>query len=89
MGLDEELEITVVIQLMVLGTEGGLPAEHGLLGRTRGYRSHGILFLFLRYGTQDQAKGQRKDCVFLGVLRDFGILMKTLSHYSESAKLFE
>ena len=23
-------------QLMVLGTEGGLSAEHGLLGRTRG-----------------------------------------------------
>ena len=36
-------------QLMVLGTEGGLPAEHGFLGRTRCYLSHGLLYLFLRY----------------------------------------
>ena len=43
-------------QLMVLGTMGGLPAEHGLLGRTGGYLSHGLLFLFLRYSTPDQAK---------------------------------
>ena len=42
---------------MVLGTVGGLPAEHGLLGRTGGYLSHGLLFLFLRYGTPDWAKG--------------------------------
>ena len=35
-------------QLMVLGTEGGLLAEHGLLRRTRGYLSHGLLFLFLQ-----------------------------------------
>ena len=69
-------------QLMVLGTKGGLPAEHGLLGRTRGYQSHGLLFLFLRYGTPDWAKGGRKDCVFVGVLRGFGILVQTLSHYS-------
>ena len=66
---------------MVLGTEGGLPAEHGLLGRTGGYLSHGLLFLFLRYGTPDQAKGGRKHWVclwvFEGVLRDLGILMKT------------
>ena len=69
-------------QLMVLGTEGGLPAEHGLLGRTRGYLSHGLLFLFLRYGTPDWAKGGKAVlCVFVGVLRNFGILMKTLSHY--------
>ena len=66
---------------MVLGTEGGLSAEHGLLGRTGSYLSHRPLFLLLRYGTPDQAKGGRKDCVFVGILRDFGILMKTLSHY--------
>ena len=66
---------------MVLGTEGGLPAEPGLLGRTRGYLSHGLLFLFLRYSTPDWEKQGRKDCVFVGILRDFGILMKK-NHYS-------
>ena len=45
-------------QLMVLGTEGGLPAEHRLLGRTGGYLSHGLLFLFLRYSTPDWAEGE-------------------------------
>ena len=52
-------------QLMVLGTLGGLTAEHGLLGRTGGYLSHRLLFLFLRYGTLDWEKGGRKDCVCL------------------------
>ena len=52
---------------MVLGTEGGLPAEHRFLGRTRGYLSHGLLFLFLRYGTPDWAKGGRKNSVSLWV----------------------
>ena len=33
-------------QLMMLGTKEGLPAKHGLLGRTRGYLSHGLIFLF-------------------------------------------
>ena len=69
-------------QLMVLGTEGGLPAGLRLLGRTGGYLSHRILFLFLRYGTQEWVKGKEGLCVFVGVLRDFGILMKALSHYS-------
>ena len=69
---------------MVLGTEGGLRAEHGLLGRTGGYLSHRFLFLFLRNGAPDWAKGEKKDCVSVGVLRDFGMLMKTLSHYSKS-----
>ena len=54
-------------QLMALGTEGGLSAEHGLQGRTGGYLSHGLLFLFLRYGTPDWAKRGRKDCVHLWV----------------------
>ena len=67
---------------MVLGTEGDLPAEHGLLGRTGSSLNHRPLIFFLRYSTLDQAKGGRKDCVFVGVVRDFGILMKTLSHYS-------
>ena len=71
-------------QPMVLGTAGVVPAEHGLLGRARGYLSHGLLFLFLRHDPPGWEKGGRKDCVFVGILRDFGILMKTLSHYSKS-----
>ena len=75
---------------MVLGTEGVLPAEQRLLGRARGYLSHGLLFLFLRYGTPDWEKeGKEGLCVFVGVLRDFGILMKTLSHYSYVCITFE
>ena len=54
-----------MIQLMVLGTEGGLPAEHRLLGGTRGHLSHRLLFLFLRYCTPDWAKGEgRTVCVY-------------------------
>ena len=52
--------------VMALGTAGGLPAEQGLLGRTRGHLSHGLLFLFLmRY--PDWAERGRKDCVRLWV----------------------
>ena len=69
---------------MVLGTTGGLPAEDRLRGRTGVYLSHELLFLLLRYGTPNGAKGGRKDCVFVGVFRDFGILIKTLSQYSKS-----
>ena len=67
-------------QLMVLGTEGGLPAEHRLLGRTGGYLNHRPLFLFLRYSTLDQTKGGRKDSVcgcFKG-LWDFNEDIKSL-----------
>ena len=52
-------------QLMVLGITGGLPVEHELLGRTWDYKSHVLLFLFLRYGPPDWAKSGRKDCVCL------------------------
>ena len=44
-------------QLMVPETKGCPPAKHPLLGRTGGYLSHGLIFLFLRYGTPDWAKG--------------------------------
>ena len=68
MSLDWELEITVT-QLMVLGTKSGLPAEFGLLGRTGGYLSHGLLFLpeILTPDWPDWAKGGRKDCLCLWV----------------------
>ena len=42
----------------------------------RGCPNHGLL-LFLGYGTLDWAKGKRKDCAFVGILKDFGISMKT------------
>ena len=29
-------------------------------------------------------RGRRKDCASVGILKDFSILMKTLSHYSKS-----
>ena len=32
-----------------------------------GSLNHGLLLLFLRYGTPDWAKGRRKDCVHLWV----------------------
>ena len=48
-----------------------------------GSLNHGLL-LFLRYGTPDWAKGRGKDCTFVGILKNFSILMKTLSHYSKS-----
>ena len=28
-------------------------------------------------------KGRRKDCAFVGILKGFSILMKTLNHYSK------
>ena len=34
-------------------------------------------------------RGRRKACVFVDILKDFSILMKTLSHYSKSVYLFE
>ena len=70
---------------MVLGTTGGLPAKHGMTDEL-GEVSYGLLFFFLRYSTQDwpaRAKGEgRTVCVFVGIVRDIGILMKILSHYS-------
>ena len=66
---------------MVLGTEGGLSAEHGLLGRTGGYLSYGLPISFPEIGYPGPGKGGKEGlCVFVGVLRDFGILMKTLSN---------
>ena len=36
---------------------------------TEGLLNHGLLLLFLRYGTLDWAKGRRKDCVRLWVFQ--------------------
>ena len=44
-------------------------------------KDHRLLFLFLRYGIPDWAEEEGKT-VFVGILKDFGISMKTWSHYS-------
>ena len=62
----------------------GLTGDHG--GDTAdgaGSLNHGLLLLFLRYGTPDWAQGEGKTAS-VGILEDFSILMKTLSHYSKS-----
>ena len=59
----------MVTQLMVLDLRGCLNLR--------------LLLLFLRYGTPDWAKGEGL-CVSVVILKDFSILMKTLSHYSKS-----
>ena len=63
-------------------------AEWGPLGSNTadGARSlnHGLLLLFLRYGTRTLQREKEGLCVSVGILKDFSILMKTLSHYSES-----
>ena len=63
----------------------GLTGDHG--GDTAdgaGSLNHGLLLLFLRYGTPDWAEGRRKNCVSVCIPKDFSILLKTLSHYSKS-----
>ena len=38
-----------------------------------GCLNHGLLLLFLRYCIPDWAKGRRKDCAFVDILKDFSI----------------
>ena len=50
-----------------------------------GNLNHGLLPLFLRYGTPPTGQREREGlCASVGVLEDFNILLKTLSHYSKS-----
>ena len=80
MGFDSELEIPAT-QLMVLGTVGGLSAELGLLGRTRAYLSHRLIFLFLRYGISDWARREGRTvcvCGYFTRLWDFNEDVKSL-----------
>ena len=63
----------------------GLTGDHG--GDTAdGARSlnHRLLLLFLRYGIPDWAEREGRTSASAGILKDFSILMKTLSHYSKS-----
>ena len=64
--------------LVEWGPHGGNTAD--------GARSlnHGLLLLFLRYGTPGQGRGRGKECASVGILKDFSILLKTFSHYSKS-----
>ena len=48
-----------------------------------GSLNHRLLLLSLRHGTPNWAEGEGRT-VHLGVLKDFSILLKTLSHYSKS-----
>ena len=63
-------------------------AEWGPCGgdTTDGARSlnHELLLLFLRYGIQTGQREKEGLCASVGILKDFSILMKTLSHYSKS-----
>ena len=80
MGLGRELEIPAT-QLMVLGTTRGLPAEHRLLGRTRGYLSYGLIFLFLRYTTRTGQRGEGRTVFVCGCFKglwDFNEDIKSL-----------
>ena len=44
-----------------------------------------LLLLFLRYRNPELGKGEKEGlCAFVGILKNFSILMKTLSHYSKS-----
>ena len=49
-----------------------------------GSLNHRLLLLFLRYGTLTGQREKEGLCAFVGILKDFSILMKTLSHYSKS-----
>ena len=44
----------------------------------RGCLNHGLLLLFLRYGTPDWAKRRREDFVSVGILKDFSIFSEDI-----------
>ena len=74
---------------MLLGREK-VPHGFGLTGDCSshtadgaGSLNHGLLHLFLRHGTQDWAQGEGRTAS-VGILKDFSIVLKTLSHYSKS-----
>ena len=76
--------------LLLVGHEK-VPHGFGLTGDCGGHTAdgarslnHRLLLLFLRYSNPRLGRGRGKDCASVGILKDFSILMKTLSHYSKS-----
>ena len=73
--------------LLLVGHEK-VPHGFGLTGDCDSHTADGAgslnhrLLLFLKHGTPDWAQGEGRT-VSVGVLEDFSILMKTLSHYSK------
>ena len=72
--------------LLLVGHEK-VPHDFGLTGDCgshtadgAGSLNHGLLLLFRYPGL---GTGRGKDCASVGVLEDFSILLKTLSHYSK------
>ena len=47
-------------------------------------KNHGLLFFFSEIGYPGLGREGRKDCAFVGILKDSGISMKTLSYYNLS-----
>ena len=77
-------------ELLLVGHEK-VPHGFGLTGDCSshtadgaGSLNHGLLLLFLRYGSPGLGRRRGKDCASVGILKDFSILMKTLSHYTKS-----
>ena len=68
------------------GNRGRPTSRAQITGKNRGplEAQTSISFPETRYSRLGKG-GKEGLCVFVGVLRDFGILMKTLSHYSKSA----
>ena len=53
----------------------GLTVDHGTdTADGAGSLNHGLLLLFLIYGTPDWAEGEGRTVCICGILRDFGIL---------------
>ena len=61
-------------QLMVLGTEGGLSAEHGLLGRTRGLPEPQTSISSPEIWYPGLGKGEKEGlCASVVILKNFSI----------------
>ena len=52
-----------------------------------GSLNHGLLLFFPEIWYPQLGRGRGKDCPSVGILEDFSILMKILSHYSKSVQL--
>ena len=77
-------------ELLLVGREK-VPHGFGLTGDCSshtadgaGSLNHGLLLPFPETRYPGLGTGRGKDCAYVGILEDFGILMKTLSHYSKS-----